>query len=328
MRRPVIAGNWKMYKTQAETRAFFAAFKPLVANANHCDIVIAPPATALAAAVDAAKGSSVSIYGQNLHWEKEGAFTGEVSAKMLLEAGCKGTIIGHSEWRHVFGESDDAVAKKLRAALEAVERKRLAIGAEHEDAHSAVEAWLTQREPGAGERLHTGRSRNDQIACDIRLLLKDRLLAVQQEALDLTASYLKRAGNEAATRLMGAQSLGGGKAELIESLRNEMRESAALCECLIDLFDGIAESLSIETEWDCRLYLKGQGVDRGEELYCEVPDDGPGTEWRGGSWRIHGAGAVGEPLRREPVHRRPDCHRPVVRSACHRRAGTGIPALR
>jgi argininosuccinate lyase len=78
----------------------------------------------------------------------------------------------------------------LRAALEAVERKRLAVGAEHEDAHSAVEAWLTRREPGAGERLHTGRSRNDQIACDIRLLLKDRLLALQQEALDLAAALL------------------------------------------------------------------------------------------------------------------------------------------
>ena len=78
----------------------------------------------------------------------------------------------------------------LRAALNAVGRSRLRIGAEHEDAHSAVEAWLTRREPGAGERLHTGRSRNDQIACDIRLFLKDRLLAVQQEALDLAAALL------------------------------------------------------------------------------------------------------------------------------------------
>src|SRR5512134_624211 len=73
----------------------------------------------------------------------------------------------------------------LRAALAAVQARRLTIGAEHEDAHSAVEAWLTRREPGAGERLHTGRSRNDQIACDLRLFLKDRLLVIQREALAL-----------------------------------------------------------------------------------------------------------------------------------------------
>lgn len=108
-----------MYKTQAETRAFFDAFKPLVAGASHCDIVIAPPFTALAAAVEAARGSAVFVFAQDLHWEKEGAFTGEVSAKMLLEVGCRGAIIGHSERRHVFGEGDEAVTKKVRAALEA-----------------------------------------------------------------------------------------------------------------------------------------------------------------------------------------------------------------
>jgi argininosuccinate lyase len=102
--------------------------------------------------------------------------------------------LGHVEGLRASGlltSTDHASLRRgLRAALDAVERKRLAVGAEHEDAHSAVEAWLTRREPGAGEHLHTGRSRNDQIACDIRLFLKDRLLAVQQEALDLTAALL------------------------------------------------------------------------------------------------------------------------------------------
>ncbi|PYU12094.1 MAG: triose-phosphate isomerase [Acidobacteria bacterium] len=119
MRRPVIAGNWKMYKTQAETRAFFAALKPLVAGSTHCDIVVAPPYTALAAAVEAVRGSAISIAAQDVHWEKEGAFTGEVSTKMLVEAGCRGVIIGHSERRQYFGETDEAVHKKLKAALEA-----------------------------------------------------------------------------------------------------------------------------------------------------------------------------------------------------------------
>jgi triosephosphate isomerase (TIM) len=95
-RHPVIAGNWKMYKTQADTRQFFAAFKPLVANSRHCDIVIAPPFTSLSAAVEAADGSAIGIAAQNAHWEREGAFTGEISMPMLVETGCRGVIIGHS----------------------------------------------------------------------------------------------------------------------------------------------------------------------------------------------------------------------------------------
>ena len=119
MRRPVIAGNWKMFKTRAETRAFLEALKPLVSRSTHCDIVVAPPFTALAAAVEAASGSAISIAAQNAHWEREGAFTGEISMKMLVEAGCRGVILGHSERRQYFGETDETVNKKLKAALEA-----------------------------------------------------------------------------------------------------------------------------------------------------------------------------------------------------------------
>jgi triosephosphate isomerase (TIM) len=118
-RQRVIAGNWKMYKTQAETRAFFAAFLPLIPDAAHCDVVIAPPFTSIAAAVEAAKGSKVAISGQNLYWQKEGAFTGEISATMLAEAGCCYAIVGHSERRQFFGETDGSVAQKTRAALAA-----------------------------------------------------------------------------------------------------------------------------------------------------------------------------------------------------------------
>jgi triosephosphate isomerase len=116
-RRRVIAGNWKMYKTQAEARAFFAEFLPLVAQSTDCDIVIAPPFTSIAAAVAAAKGSNVAIGGQNLYWQTQGAFTGEVSAGMLAEAGCRYVIIGHSERRQFFGDNDGAVAQKARAAV-------------------------------------------------------------------------------------------------------------------------------------------------------------------------------------------------------------------
>ncbi|HEV2299438.1 MAG TPA: triose-phosphate isomerase [Candidatus Acidoferrales bacterium] len=119
MRRPVIAGNWKMYKTQAEACAFFKAFKPLVASTNHCDIIVAPPFTALTAAVEATKGTAISIAAQDAHWEREGAFTGEVSVRMVAEAGCRAVILGHSERRQFFGETDETVRRKLKAAVDA-----------------------------------------------------------------------------------------------------------------------------------------------------------------------------------------------------------------
>jgi triosephosphate isomerase (TIM) len=117
MRRPVIAGNWKMYKTVKETRDFIQTFKPLVKASTHCEIVIAPPFTALSDAVKAVHGSNIGISAQDLYWEREGAFTGEVSASMLAEAGCSYTIIGHSERRQYFGESNETVGKKIRTAL-------------------------------------------------------------------------------------------------------------------------------------------------------------------------------------------------------------------
>ncbi len=119
MRRPVIAGNWKMHKTPEQTRAFFAEFAPLVANAAHCDIVVAPPFVNIPAAVEAAGSGRVAIAGQDVYWEKEGAFTGEISAAMLAAAGCRYVIIGHSERRQFFGETDETVAKKTKSALAA-----------------------------------------------------------------------------------------------------------------------------------------------------------------------------------------------------------------
>jgi triosephosphate isomerase (TIM) len=119
LRRPVIAGNWKMYKTRGETRAFFEAFKPLVAGSHHCEIVVAPPFTAIDAAVEATRGSAIAIAAQNMHWERDGAFTGEISARMLVDAGCRGVIIGHSERRQYFCETDESVNRKTKAALAA-----------------------------------------------------------------------------------------------------------------------------------------------------------------------------------------------------------------
>jgi triosephosphate isomerase len=113
-----MAGNWKMYKTPAETVAFFEKFRPLVEKSSHCEIVICPPFTNLAAAVDAVKGSSIKVGSQNIGWAKEGAFTGEISGPMLNAVGVSHAIIGHSERRQYFNETDATVLKRTQSALE------------------------------------------------------------------------------------------------------------------------------------------------------------------------------------------------------------------
>src|SRR5262245_53429144 len=117
MRKPIIAGNWKMFKTRSETAAFFAAFTPQIQNVNHCDIVVAPPYTAIPTAVSLVEGTRIAVSAQDVFWEGHGAFTGEVSVKMLVDAGCTYSIVGHSERRQYFGETDETVEKKTRAAI-------------------------------------------------------------------------------------------------------------------------------------------------------------------------------------------------------------------
>jgi len=119
MRKKLMAANWKMYKTPDQTRDFFRDFVPLIADHTRDEIAVCPSFVSLPAAVEAAKGSNIAIGGQNLNWEKEGAYTGEISAGMLLAVGCTHVIIGHSERRQYFGETDDTVNLKLKTALEA-----------------------------------------------------------------------------------------------------------------------------------------------------------------------------------------------------------------
>jgi triosephosphate isomerase len=117
MRTPFIAGNWKMYKTVAETVKYVKEFRAMVKDVTGVEIVIAPPFTALHAAAEAARNSNVAVAAQNLYWEREGAFTGEISATMIAEAGAEYVIIGHSERRTLFGETDASVNRKLAAAF-------------------------------------------------------------------------------------------------------------------------------------------------------------------------------------------------------------------
>jgi len=118
MRKKLIAANWKMYKTPEQTTEFFREFLPAVADHTRDEIVVCPPFVDLHAAVEAARGSNVSVGAQNVHWEKEGAFTGEVSVGMLTAVGVTHVIIGHSERRQYFNETDDTVNRKLKTSLE------------------------------------------------------------------------------------------------------------------------------------------------------------------------------------------------------------------
>jgi triosephosphate isomerase (TIM) len=118
MRKKVMAANWKMYKTPDETRDYLRDFLPLVAGHDRDEIVVCPPYTDVANALEAARGSSVAIGVQNVHWKADGAYTGEISAPMLLCLGVTHVIIGHSERRQYFGETDDTVNLRLKTALE------------------------------------------------------------------------------------------------------------------------------------------------------------------------------------------------------------------
>lgn len=117
-RKKLIAANWKMYKNPSQTDEFFRGFLPLVFEHDRDEIVVCPPYVDLHTALDSVQGSQIAVGAQDVYWKDEGAFTGEISPTMLLALGCTHVIIGHSERRQFFGETDDTVNLKLRAALE------------------------------------------------------------------------------------------------------------------------------------------------------------------------------------------------------------------
>jgi triosephosphate isomerase len=119
MRRPIVVGNWKMHKTTAEAVALVNALRTAVAQVQDVDIGVAPPYTSLMVVAEALRGAAIFVAAQNMHWEPQGAFTGEISAAMLTDVGCTRAIIGHSERRQYFAETNATVNKKLRAALNA-----------------------------------------------------------------------------------------------------------------------------------------------------------------------------------------------------------------
>lgn len=137
-RKTIIAGNWKMNKTTAETKEFIAELKPEVAAAKWCETIICVPAISLQTAVRACRNTKIEVAAQNMHYEKSGAFTGEISGEMLASIGVKYVLVGHSERRQYFGETDKTVSLKVHAALECALRPIVCVGESAEQRESAV----------------------------------------------------------------------------------------------------------------------------------------------------------------------------------------------
>jgi triosephosphate isomerase len=149
-RTAIIAGNWKMHGTVAQTRGLAAGLvRRLASSTKDRQVVIAPPFTSLAAAAEAVRGSTIEIGGQNVHWEASGAFTGEISAAMLVEAGCRWVIVGHSERRQRFGETDAFVGRRARAALALGLQPIICVGETLEERDDALTFDVVRRQTRA-----------------------------------------------------------------------------------------------------------------------------------------------------------------------------------
>src|SRR5579864_257770 len=156
MRKKLIAGNWKMYKTPEQARDFASAFLPMVWEHKRDEIVLCPPFVALPALASVLDGSSIGLGAQDLFWEKEGAYTGAISAPMLRAAGCSHVIIGHSERRQYFAETDDTVNRKLRAALAAGLKPIVCVGEVLQEREAGVTEDVLRRQCGIAFREISG----------------------------------------------------------------------------------------------------------------------------------------------------------------------------
>ena len=156
MRKKLIAANWKMYKTPEQAREFVTTFLPLVRGHTRDDIVLCPPFIDIPAVLHALKGSAIGVGGQDMYWEMEGAYTGAVSAGMLAAAGCTYVIIGHSERRQYFGETDDTVNRKLRVALAAQLKPIVCVGEVIQEREAGLTEEVLRRQCSVAFRAISG----------------------------------------------------------------------------------------------------------------------------------------------------------------------------
>jgi len=229
MRRPFVCGNWKMHKTTAEAVALVRELRSRLGDSN-IQIAIAPPFTALSPVKAALVGSQIQLYAQNCHFEKQGAFTGEVSPQMLAEVGCDGVILGHSERRTLFGETDASVRKKLDASL-AAGLKVIACVGETLAEREANQTWeVVSRQTraalqGLGERalanvalayepvwaIGTGKTATTAQAQEVHAQIRGlvRELAGQRAAEEMRIQYGGSVKPENAAELMGQPDVDG-----------------------------------------------------------------------------------------------------------------------
>ncbi len=229
-RKKLIAANWKMYKTPEETTAFFQEFLPLVADHTRDEIVVCPPYVDLQAAVAAAAGSNVAVGAQNVHWEKEGAFTGEISVGMLNAINVTHVIIGHSERRQYFNETDDSVNRKLEVALESGLTPIVCVGEVLEEREAGLTEDVLRRQcmrafNGISARkaarltvayepvwaIGTGKTATPQMAADAHLVIRgEAAKAFGQEFADgLRILYGGSVKPDNATALMSEEEIDG-----------------------------------------------------------------------------------------------------------------------
>lgn len=149
-RKPVIAGNWKMFKTVPEALAFVRDIRQTIVGLEHVQVVLCPPFTALALMSDALRGSGISLGAQNVFWEDKGAFTGEISPVMLKDAGCSYVIIGHSERRQYFGETDEKVNQKIKAILGHALIPIMCVGETLDEREAGVTEKIVRAQTAAG----------------------------------------------------------------------------------------------------------------------------------------------------------------------------------
>jgi triosephosphate isomerase (TIM) len=210
-RRPYIAGNWKMFKTQAEAKVYVKALRKLLEPDAPADVGLCVPYTALAASVKAADGSGIRICAQNMHQDDEGAFTGEVSPPMLLELGVSGVVLGHSERRQFYGETDRALQDKVPAALAAGLEPILCVGeSEDEREEGETERRLRHQVQEGLERVAVEDLTRVVIAYEPIWAIGTGRVATPEQAQDAIAFIRALVGGRSAEAAQGVRVLYGG----------------------------------------------------------------------------------------------------------------------
>jgi triosephosphate isomerase len=239
-RRPLIAGNWKMYKTIAEAEAFIQALLPRVSTADRVDVAICPSFLAIQAMVDSTRGSRVEVYAQNMHHAAQGAFTGEVSPAMLTEVGAHGVVLGHSERRELFGETDRALQLKVPAALEAGLLPILCVGeTEEERERGDTERKLRHQVQEGLQRVDTEQLGNVVIAYEPIWAIGTGQVATSDQAQDAVAFVRALVADRSPEQAARTRILYGGSVK---------PENAAELLALTDVDGALVGGASLEAE--------------------------------------------------------------------------------